>query len=62
MAKIVNLGRARKDKARSEKRQKADANAAFHGLTKAEKTLARARRDKAARDLDGHKTKDTDGS
>ncbi len=54
MAGVVNLNRFRKEKARAEKRAEADANAAKHGRTKAEKALDKARAEKAARDLDGH--------
>jgi hypothetical protein len=54
MAKPVNLTLFRKQKARAEKRREGDENAARHGLSKAEKALARARADKARRDLDGH--------
>ena len=54
MAGVVNLNRFRKEKARAEKRAEADANAAKHGRTKAEKALDKARAAKAARDLDGH--------
>lgn len=55
MAEIVNLNRARKTRARTEERKAADANAALHGLTRAERKLASARHDKAARDLDAHR-------
>lgn len=54
MAEVVNLNRFRKEKARAEKRAEADANAAKHGRTRAEKALEKARAEKAARDLDGH--------
>ncbi len=54
MAGVVNLNRFRKEKARAERRAEADANAAKHGRTKAEKALDQARAEKAARDLDGH--------
>jgi hypothetical protein len=54
MAKIVNLRTLRKQKARDEKRREGDANAARHGLGKAQKDLAKARAEKARRDLDGH--------
>ena len=50
----VNLNRLRKQKARAEKRARADENAVRFGRTKAEKTLERTRAEKAARDLDGH--------
>lgn len=54
MAKPVNLNRFRKEKARAEKKARADRNAAQFGQSKAEKELERARQDKARRDLDGH--------
>jgi hypothetical protein len=54
MAKIVNLRTLRKQKARDDKRRSGDAKAAQHGLTRAQKSLARARAEKAGRDLDGH--------
>lgn len=56
MSTPVNLNRYRKQKARADKRREGDANAARHGLSKADKTLAKARVDKAKRDLDGHET------
>ncbi|MEL6594507.1 MAG: DUF4169 family protein [Pseudomonadota bacterium] len=55
MSQPVNLNRFRKDKARAEKKARADQNAAVHGRSKAEKELDRARADEAARDLDGAK-------
>lgn len=58
MAQIVNLNRFRKDKARSAARTQADANAARHGRTGAEKARDRAKAEKAARDLDGHQRDD----
>ncbi len=54
MSQPVNLNRFRKQKARADNRARGDENAARSGLSKAEKTLARARADKARRDLDGH--------
>ena len=55
MAQPVNLNRFRKEKARAEKKARADRNAVKFGRTKAEKQLDRARADKSARDLDGKK-------
>ncbi|SLN39276.1 hypothetical protein TRL7639_02008 [Falsiruegeria litorea R37] len=55
MAEPVNLNRFRKEKARAERKARADQNAVKFGRTKAEKDLERARADKAARNLDGHK-------
>ena len=55
MAEIVNLNRVRKAKDLDKARVKADANAVKFGRTKAEKSLAKAKADKARRDLDGAK-------
>ena len=55
MSKIVNLARARKDRARDAKRKQGDENAARFGRTRAEKTREAALAEKAARDLDGHR-------
>lgn len=54
MGKPVNLNRYRKDKARAEKKARADENAVKFGRSKAERDLERARADKARRDLDRH--------
>lgn len=53
--KPVNLNRARKEKARAERRSRADANAAKFGRTATEKTRDAAERARAERDLDGHR-------
>ena len=58
MKEVINLGKARKQKAREEARKKADANAAMHGLTRVEKALAKARREQDGSRLDGHKLND----
>ena len=55
MAEIVNLRQAKKQAARKAARSVADANAAMHGRTKAERDLDKTRAEKAARALDGHK-------
>ncbi len=55
MADPVNLNRYRKLKARAERQVRGERNAARFGQTGAQKDLARARADKARRDLDGHK-------
>ena len=54
MAEVVNLRSARKAKTRDAARKQGDANAAKFGRTKADKDLAAAQAEKAARDLDGH--------
>jgi hypothetical protein len=55
VAEIVNLRTKRKEAARKAARAQADANAAKFGQTRAERDLAQARAEKAARDLDAHK-------
>ncbi|WP_281972139.1 DUF4169 family protein [Ruegeria faecimaris] len=54
MAKPVNLNRYRKDKARAEKKARADQNAVSFGRNKAEKDASKKHLDKSRRDLDGH--------
>jgi hypothetical protein len=54
----VNLNRYRKEKAREEAKTRADANAAKHGRTKAERLLEAARAEKARAMLDRHKLED----
>jgi hypothetical protein len=58
MAEIVNLNRVRKAKARSEKERTADANRVLHGTPKATRKLAKAKKEKDARDIDSHKLDD----
>ncbi|KIC27236.1 DUF4169 family protein [Leisingera sp. ANG-M6] len=55
MGKPVNLNRYRKEKARAEKKARADQNAVTFGRTKAEKNLDKARNAQDARRLDDHK-------
>lgn len=55
MSEPVNLNRFRKEKARAEKKARADENAVKFGRTKAQKQLDRAQAEKSARDLDGKK-------
>ena len=52
MAQPVNLNRFRKEKARAEKKARADQNAVAFGRTKAEKEIAKFEQDKLKRDLD----------
>lgn len=49
-ADIVNLRQFRKAKARDEREAVAEQNRLSHGRTKAEKSLTKARNDKAARE------------
>lgn len=55
MGETVNLRQARKARQRADRRAAADANAAKHGQTKADRDLAQARADKARADLDAHR-------
>ncbi len=58
MGEIVNLNRARKERAKSEARATAKANRAAHGRTKAERQAADTARERADRALDGAKRED----
>lgn len=62
MSEIVNLRRARKNKARSEKEREAEANRAKHGVAKPVRNLAKARDAKDKRNIDVHKLGDSDSS
>lgn len=53
MSEPVNLNRFRKQKARAEKKARADHNAAIHGMSKAERDLAKARNARKQQSLDG---------
>ena len=55
MAEIVNLRRARKDKARQQRESEADANRRRFGRTRAEKAADKDAQDRAQRDIDGKK-------
>ncbi len=54
MGKPVNLNRYRKEKARADKKARADQNAVAFGRTKAEKEVVKLQQDKLKRDLDNH--------
>jgi hypothetical protein len=55
MADIVNLRRARKDKARQQRESEADANRRRFGRTKAEKAADKDAQDRVRREVDGKK-------
>jgi hypothetical protein len=59
MAEIVNLRRARKNKARQAAETEAAAKRLQHGQTKAAKKLSKAERDAAERKHEGHKRDDS---
>lgn len=58
MSRPINLNKVRKARARSARKAEADANAARHGRTKAERLLEATREEKARRLLDGHRFDD----
>ncbi|ATQ43770.1 DUF4169 family protein [Caulobacter mirabilis] len=55
MTAPINLNQARKARAKAQAKATAAENRVKFGRTKAEKSLADARRDKASRDLDASK-------
>jgi hypothetical protein len=55
MAEIVNLRRARKDKARQQRESEADANRRRFGRTKAEKAGDKDAQERRRREIDGKK-------
>jgi len=54
MAELINLRRARKAKARAQKDVEAEANRVAHGVAKPVRKLAKAKAEKAARELAAH--------
>ena len=58
MSEIVNLRRARKEKARTEKEKTASVNRAKHGVAKREHDLQDAKTAKAKHHIDAHKLDD----
>jgi hypothetical protein len=58
MGEVVNLNRARKDRAKAEARATARVNRAVHGRTKADRSKAEKERARAAKLLDGSKLDD----
>ena len=58
MAKVVNLSRVRKSRARDEKSRSADANAVKFGRTKGEKARDKLTEKQTARIVDQHRLDD----
>ncbi|WP_171121371.1 MULTISPECIES: DUF4169 family protein [unclassified Ruegeria] len=54
MGKPVNLNRYRKEKARAEKKARADQNSVAFGRRKAEKEVLQKQQEKQRSDLDNH--------
>lgn len=59
MAEVVNLRRARKDRAKREKEAQAQENRLAFGRTKAERELTDAQKRLEAAKLDAHKREET---
>lgn len=55
MADLINLRRVRKRVEREQQAKDAEANRIRHGRSKAERQLEKARDEKVARSLDGHR-------
>lgn len=55
MAELINLRQARKRAERQKKDERAQSNRSTHGQPKAQRSLARAEREKAERALDAHR-------
>jgi len=53
MAEIISLNKARKQKAKAEKKSQAKANRQRHGLTKGQKLQDKTHKDQANNKLDG---------
>jgi hypothetical protein len=58
MSNVVNLNKVRKKKSRADAKARADANSVLHGRSKSDKSLDKARRDKAEKDHASHKRDD----
>lgn len=58
MGEVVNLNRARKERAKADRKVAAAANRALHGQTKAVRARAEKERAMAERRLDGAKRED----
>ena len=56
--KVLSLSKARKSRARDDAKRTADANAAKHGRTRAEREAAKAREAQERARLDGHARED----
>lgn len=54
MSKLINLNQLRKQRAKAQKKKRADENAVRFGRTKAEKDLDRTNQKNSDRNLDGH--------
>lgn len=54
----INLNKARKAKARADKRARADENSVKFGLSREKKQLIKAKNDLEVRKIDAHRTSD----
>ena len=55
MGKVVNLNRFRKQKAKTERAQRADVNRRLHGRTKAERAREELQKEQLTKAVDGAK-------
>ena len=55
---VIKFGKARKALARKTREAQATENRIKHGMTKAQKNKLKAEKDKAAKNIDGHKLGD----
>jgi len=62
MAKVINLNRFRKQKAKAERRTQADINRRLHGRTKAERAREALQKQQLTRRVDGARLEKPDGS
>ncbi len=60
MGEIVNLRMHRKRAGRRKADERAAENRALHGMSKADRTLRKAERNKAQRELEGHRIDNID--
>ncbi len=61
-ADLINLNRARKEKAKRDRLAEAEANRVKFGRTKAEKLKEKAEAERATRTLDAHRREEPQGS
>lgn len=58
MSQPINLNKVRKARARADANRRADDNAAFHGLSKAEKAVAKAEAERARKKWEAGRRED----
>jgi hypothetical protein len=61
MAKVVNLNRFRKQKAKAERTKRAEVNRRLHGRTKAERAREALQKEQLTKGVEGAKLEGTEG-